>query len=29
MFTDTKGHMFEADIDAVAQAGIMTGYGTW
>ncbi len=27
-FTDTKGHMFEKDIDAVAQAGIMQGDGT-
>ncbi|WP_002149635.1 NEAT domain-containing leucine-rich repeat protein [Bacillus cereus] len=27
MFTDTKGNMYEAAIDAVVQAGIMTGYG--
>jgi internalin A len=28
LFTDTKGHMFERDIAAVAQAGIMQGDGT-
>ncbi|MGE6591235.1 NEAT domain-containing leucine-rich repeat protein [Bacillus mycoides] len=27
MFTDTKGNMYEKAIDAVVQAGIMTGYG--
>ncbi|WP_142331775.1 NEAT domain-containing leucine-rich repeat protein [Bacillus thuringiensis] len=26
-FTDTKGNMYETAIDAVVQAGIMTGYG--
>ncbi|KFN02605.1 NEAT domain-containing leucine-rich repeat protein [Bacillus clarus] len=28
LFSDTKGHMFEKDIDRVAQAGIMQGDGT-
>ncbi|MDM5432421.1 NEAT domain-containing leucine-rich repeat protein [Bacillus hominis] len=28
LFTDTKGHMFEKDIDTVAQVGIMQGDGT-
>ncbi|QWG85675.1 NEAT domain-containing leucine-rich repeat protein [Bacillus mycoides] len=27
MFTDTRGNMYEKAIDAVVQAGIMTGYG--
>ncbi|MEH7457599.1 S-layer homology domain-containing protein [Bacillus sp. JJ1127] len=28
MFSDTTNHMFEEDIQAIAQAGIMTGDGT-
>ena len=28
MFNDIKNHMFEKDIKAIVQAGIMTGDGT-